>query len=258
MDDMERYGDYNEVDESPVKKKNPVLLFLKIMILSVCVLVVGVIAFRVILFNYYPSEFKKAYVDEALTDAYNQADGKLDAVTQELRFGYDDPDAGNFFADHLIVIRDMNRVQITLRLNISTLDNIAKKYKVDKIEWSDDLFSFKLFRNNVKAEDGADNTVSDTQETGKESYTFYNRDIVGEVVAVEQDSFLMYRYFRIVIDDVDFNGINDDDIAEWLSLGIYVKGFGDGAPFSRMLIYENHADYSDFKEFKIDSGDLEK
>ena len=40
MDDMERYGDYNEIDESP--KGSPAFTILKILVSAICLLVAGV------------------------------------------------------------------------------------------------------------------------------------------------------------------------------------------------------------------------
>ena len=50
MEDMEHYGDYNEVDEAP--SKNPVTTVLKVVLAAVCFLVIGFLAFRIIIFNY--------------------------------------------------------------------------------------------------------------------------------------------------------------------------------------------------------------
>ena len=44
MEDIERYGDYNEIDEAPGGDKNHVVTLLKILIISLCVLVIGVLS----------------------------------------------------------------------------------------------------------------------------------------------------------------------------------------------------------------------
>ena len=253
MDDMERYGDYNEIDESPLKRKSPILFMIKFTAIFITLVVVGIIALRVILFNYYPSDLTRIYVDDKLISAYNANGGKLDAVKQELRFGYDDPDLGNFMCEEVLLVRDIGRVQMTVRLNTSAYANIAEKYKVDVSQITDETkFSFKLFRNNVK--NPTDLTVSDKDG----EYTFYQGDVVGEVERVDTDSLLMYRYFRVVIDGVDLDGVNDDDVAQWLSLAIYVDGYGDGAPYSRLLVYEDNESYSEFENFEIDEGDFDR
>ena len=53
MDDLERYGDYNETEDDIPKGKSPVGTILKIFIAIVCIGVVGVLGLRVAIFNYY-------------------------------------------------------------------------------------------------------------------------------------------------------------------------------------------------------------
>ena len=252
MDDMERYGDYNEIDESPIKRKSPVLFMIKFTAIFITLFVVGLMLLRVILFDYYPKEFKRIYVDDKLISAFNANGGQLDAVKQQLRFGYDDPDLGNFMCEEILIVRDIGRVQFTIRLNTSAYENIAKEYKVDPSEITDDVkFSFRLFRNNVNNLTGGVSYIDD-------DYIFYECDSVGEIETVETDSLLMYRYFRIVIDGVDFNGVNDDDVARWLSLAIYVDGYSEGTPYTSLLVYENNETYSTFTELEITERDLKK
>ena len=257
MDDMERYGDYNEIDESPSGKKNPVIMVFKISIAVVALLVIAVIGFRIFTANYFPNDLGRLYVDDALKAAYEKSGGELDAVTQYIRFPYDDENDGNVFCEEIIIIREMGRIQLNLRMNLSATENFAKHYKVPSISDSAEILSFKLFRNNLAVSD-PNAAVSDVQKSTGGEYTFYERDVVGELVSIETDTAFMYRYYRVVFDGVDLNGVNDDDIAKWLSLAVYVNGYGDGAPFSRILVYENHDDGArDFKKYDIDKGDLE-
>ena len=65
MDDMERYGDYNEIDEPP--KKSGVLTAIKLIAAIICISVIGLLAFRIFTFNYYPASMKKLYFNETLT-----------------------------------------------------------------------------------------------------------------------------------------------------------------------------------------------
>ena len=81
MDDMERYGDYNEIDEPP--RKSPVLLTLKIIAFVLIFSVVGILAVRLIMFNYYPENMKTLYFNDALTAFYNERDGDIGAKTQK-------------------------------------------------------------------------------------------------------------------------------------------------------------------------------
>lgn len=258
MDDLERYGDYNEIDESPSKNKSPILLTMKITVMVVALLVIGVIGFRIFAANYFPSKLSRVYVDDALIEAFEKTDGNLDAVTQYIRFPYDDEDEGNLFCEEIIIIRSMGRVQLNLRMNMSSTANFAKKYNVESIADSPELLTFKLFRNNL-ANGDKNAEVSDVTKGQTEDYTFYKHDEVGTLTSIETDTAFMYRYYRVVFDNVDFDGASDDDIASWLSLAVYVNGYGDGTPYSRMLVYENHEDGArDFKKYSIDEGDLKR
>ena len=67
MDDLERYGDYNEYEDDIPKSKSKVVLVLKILIAVVCVSVIGLFAFRMIMFNYYPESVKNIYFTDKLT-----------------------------------------------------------------------------------------------------------------------------------------------------------------------------------------------
>ena len=227
MEDIERYGDYNEIDEAPGGNKNPVATFLKILIVSLCLLVVGVIAFRVILFNYYPSEMKIVRFNDGLTEYYNANGGELDAVTQSLRAPYDDPDFASFFADNLIVIKGAGQLQLSLRYNSSIFDTIEEKYGVRLDENADDLFSFSLER-----------VPFDESESAYQ---------IGEVDYVGSDDLLMYTYYKLVFDGVEFLADGTDD---WIRLKITINGIPDADPYY-ILVYENTSEYDNFSEYKL-------
>lgn len=237
MDDMERYGDYNEVDESP--KGNTAFTVIKIFVAMICLLVAGVIVFRIVLFNYYPNDMKSLYVDDKLIAA--NSSGTLTVKTQDLRYGYDDPDLGNFFADYLYVVDELGRVQITLRCNDSVRDGLNKAYGQDTAPEGSELpFTFALYRNNLSGTEEGD------------EYVFYERDKVGELVSVEKTTVFMYTYYRLVFDNVDFDGENGDDPVKWLSVAALVES----KVFTRILIYENNDTYSTFEDYDVKEGDL--
>ena len=75
MEDFERYGDYNEYEEDIPKSKNPVLILLKVLVGVICVGVVGLILFRLLVFNHYPDSMKNIYFNETLTEYYEQTNG---------------------------------------------------------------------------------------------------------------------------------------------------------------------------------------
>ena len=68
MDDLERYGDYNEIDEPP--KKSGVLTVIKITAAVIIFSIIGLLAFRLFLFNHAPNEAKNLYFTENL--CYNK------------------------------------------------------------------------------------------------------------------------------------------------------------------------------------------
>ena len=244
MDDMERYGDYNEVDEPP--KKSKVGLVIKILAILVVVAVVGTLGFRMFTFNYYPDSMKRLYFTDSLTAFYNEKNGSIGARTQELRAAYDDPDAGNFFCSNLIVIPELGQLQISLRYNVSLMSALTADEDVDLTDPSPDdpsLFTFRLYKS------GDSKVESD--------------HLVGELVACERDSFLMYRYYKLVFDGIDFGSVEydgegnvtSDDEIDWIRLEVFVKGYKKDEPYSRIAIYENHAEYSKFSDYKLSPGE---
>jgi hypothetical protein len=227
MEDIERYGDYNEVDEAPGGNKNPVVFLLKALIIALCVLVVGVILFRVILFNYYPRDIKNIYFNDDLKEYYSSTDGDIDAITQTLRAPYDDPDFASFFADNLIVIKGAGQIQLSVRYNSSVFDTIEEKYGVRLDGNADGLFSFELER----------------VPFDKDEQTYK----IGELDCAFTDKALMYTYYKLVFDGVDFP---DSDTPDWIRLKITVNGIENAEPYY-ILIYENTEEYSAFGEYKL-------
>lgn len=232
MEDIERYGDYNEVDEAPGGNKNPVVTLLKGLILALCILVVGLVLFRVILFNYYPKTIKNIYFDEKLTEYYDLQNGAINAKTQALRAPYDDPDFASFFADNLIVIEDVGQIQLSVRYNSSVFDTIEKEYGVRLDKDSENLFTFELER--VPFEE--------SKEAEK----------IGTLTYSESDSLLMYTYYKLVFSDVTFL---DSEAPDWIRLKITLNGV-DGAEPYYILIYENTEDYSLFENYKLSRKEL--
>lgn len=227
MEDIERYGDYNEVDEAPGGNKNPVATLLKVLVISLCALVVGVIMFRVILFNYYPNEMKRIYFNEELSEYYALKGGDIGAVTQKLRAPYDDPDFASFMADNLIVIKGAGQLQISVRYNSSIFDTIEEKYGVRLDKDADALFDFELER-----------VPFDENESAYK---------IGELDYSVKDSALMYTYYKLAFDGIDFYG---EDTEDWIRLKITVKDIPDADPYY-ILVYENTEAYSTFSDYKL-------
>ena len=236
MEDMERYGDYNEYDESPTKRSGAISVIIKVMVMVAFAALVGVIGFRMILFEYYPDAMKNIYFTEGLTEYYEQTDGNIDALTQSLRAPYDDAERGNFFCDNLIVVKGAGELQITLRYNVSLIESIEKELGLTGLSADDaDLFSFRLYKSGESKEE--------------------SDHLIGTLAAEPMtDSVLMYRYYKLAFTDIDF-GQGSDKI-EWLRLEIFVKGQTSSEPFAKVAIYEDNEDYSQFEEYKLSNSEV--
>ncbi len=234
MEDLERYSDYNEYEEDEPKKKSVVGRILKILVGVVCVGVIGVLVFRMILFSYYPDSMKNVYFNDTLTAYYNSTDGKVNAKTQDLRAPYDDPEKGNFFCDNLIVFTDINQLQLSVRYNVSLMENIKndENLAVTLDPDSTDNFTFRLVRNPA-SEDG-------------------EPVVIGELDYVDFDSLLMYRYYKLVFDNVDFGLDKGENKVEWIRLEIFINGVDMKSPYM-IPVYENNDVYSKLDEYKLSS-----
>ena len=233
MDDLERYGDYNEVDEPP--KKSSVLMIIKITAAIIALAVFGLLGFRLFLFNYVPSEVSGLYFTENLTEYYNSTDGNIGALSQKLRAKYDDPDLGNFFCDNVIIIPGCGEIQMSLRYNASVGDNFLEEYGFDGFDPDDpEQFSFRLWHN-----------FTDEDPEGYE---------IGTLSVSEWSSYSMYRYFKLVFDGIDFYGETRDDDIKWIRLEIFVDGVEKDEPFM-IAVYENHEAYSKFEEYIPSKGE---
>ena len=222
MDDFERYGDYDEVDEPP--RKSPVMLIIKILIFLLCASVIGLLAFRMILFDYYPESMKTLYFNEELTEYYNATGGELGAKTQELRFPYDDPDRGSFFVDNLIVIDGVDQLQLSVRYNVSAMADIEKTYEISGLDPDDEsLFTFRLVDN-------------------------YGR-VYSSLAHSHRESFMMYRYVKLVFDDVVTKPDGEGKYPEWIRLEIFVNGQETDEPYAMIPVYENNENFGEFEDY---------
>ena len=226
---MERYGDYNEIDEAP--GKNPVVLVIKIVLGLVCLAVVGLLGFRMFVFNYYPSEMKSLYFTDSLAAYYEERGGDIYAETQKLRYKYDDAEEGNFFADNLILVREAGQLQLSVRYNKTLLDKLSEKYGRE-ISPSDFIFSL------AKTKDG---------------YTDGDGELVTEEIGTLRvqipDESLMYGYFKLAFDGVDFRLDEGEAPVAWIRLEVRIAG--DDTTVYPILVYENHEGFAIFDEYKL-------
>ena len=229
--DMERYGDYTEYEDDAPKSKSKVLLVLKILIGLVCILVVSVIAFRIFMINYYPEQMEKIYFTENLTEYYEKTDGNIGAKTQAYPYNYDNPDFANFFCDNVIVIEGAGEIQMSMRYNLSTLETVEKKYGLETIDPDcEDIFSFRLYA-----------SVFDptTQQ--------YEQKVVSAAPSyVSTDSLMMYRYYKLAFDGIDFT-----NPPAWIRIEVFVKGQSAEEPFAMIPAYSNNEDFDIFEDYEL-------
>ena len=230
MDDMERYGDYNEVDEAPTV--SPVLKFIKVVAVIICIAVVGLIAFRMFTFNYYPKDMRTVHFTDSLAAYCDGAGADAYFETQKLRAPYDDATDGNFFCDHLRLCREADYLQITLRFNLSLARAIEENYGVVIDPADESKFTFRLW-----------------QSGGGETGTVSN---------IQWDEFVMYRYAKLSFDNVTFG--DGDTAVSWIRLEVFIEGVDadkDKAGVQPFMIpiYENNTDYSRFTEYKLSGGE---
>ena len=227
MSDFERYGDYNEIDEAP--GKSPIGIFIKVVAASLCIFVIAMLLFRVVIFNTYPDSMKRLLFNDSLTEYYNSVDGDIEVYTQSLRIQYDDPDEGNFFCDNLFVIPEIDQLQVSLRYNESLFDNIKTQYGVELPVDDISIFSFRLWTSG-ESEAEADH-------------------LTGTLSVAAPDNRYMYRYIKLVFDDVRLD-FDSDLPTEWIRLEIFIDGVEREQPYM-VLIYENNEDYSSFEEYEL-------
>ena len=214
MEDMERYGDYNDTDDEP-SGRGPAGIIIKVIAALVLVAVIGVMGFRITIFNNYPTSVSRIVWTDALAEHYTATGGEIGALTQSTRLSYDDPKEGNFFFGELIIVPEAEYLVVTVRYNTSLMESIKAKYKLELDPDSDpfDIFDFKLVRTAsgyVAPEDGTTETVP-TEE-------------VGTIGATVSESQMMYRYARIAFDGVDFGLGEGETPVGWYRLEIMIKG----------------------------------
>ncbi|MBQ7363782.1 MAG: hypothetical protein IJW48_04975 [Clostridia bacterium] len=228
MSDLERYGDYNEYEEDrPRGRGSAVGLIIKLLICAACLCVVGMLGFRIFLFNYYPKEMKRLYYTDALTDYYNSTGGELGALSQSYPYMYDDADEGNFFGDNVIAVREAGELQLSVRYNTAVFERLKEKYGAELNEDSS-KFIFTLERNPM--------------EEGGEALP------IGELVYNGTDSMVMYRYHKLAFSGIDFG--EGDNRVKWIRLRITIDGVDTGEDEYLIPIYHDHAEYNKFDEYE--------
>ena len=241
MSDYERYGDYNDIEDDLPKSKNPVLIILKILTAIICIGVVGLLGFRLFIFNNYPDSVEKLYFNDVLTEHYNANGGNITVKTQKLLVPYDDNKEGNFFCDYLYLIDEIDQLQITVRYNKSLIENLSAELGVALDDMSADLFSYSLVACNGKIDD----SKPDDDESNFSTRTY-------NVECDVFDSDIMYRYHKLVFDGVEFDLESPNSEPYWMCLEIKLKDHDNGKVY-KVFIYRNNAEFNKFDDYKLSS-----
>ena len=202
---------------------------LKITLKSVIVFLIfafiALVFARIAIADHYPSNVTDFVFTEKMKEAKSIEVDNFHVYTQDLMAPYDDAKKGNFFAAYMQCVPAYGELQATLRYNKSSLANIAAYYDTDIAD--DDplnLFSFSLLVS-YETED----------ENGLYRRFELNRD------ACRTDSFLMYRYAKLVFEDVDFQD------AVWMRVDIFLRGteegYTDEKRFGSIVLYESYEIY---------------
>ena len=224
--------DYNDQEEYgyPYKKSKFSLgKILKYIFYAFITLFCVALAFRMYTHSYYPSDMKKLYFNDVLTDHYYSTDS-FKAYTQELGYHYDDPDYKDnyFFAEHLIYIPEAKQLQVVLRYNNSALEKIATKYELDAVPEADpELFIFTL--STLYTEEG-----SEEELTRRYNCSYYYTD-----------QKYMYNYVKLIFDGVEF-----DDNTKWYRVDTYFASHdipGESKPLAINLVWQSNRPSSEYK-----------
>ena len=180
---------------------------LKTVMITGIFLFCGMFILRIILSDYWPAEAKEIYANSVLDAAYSESGLPPEAFTQDPVTPYDNKDRAHFFFRFFVLIPDAKQIQLTLRYNDSTLEDIKNDMKLDDLPTGDDA-----------------------------RFSYYLRDESGKVYAhssATYSHFMIYNYRRVVFDNVDTS------TSGMLYLDVY---FGDAdpetdVPYGSMLVY---------------------
>ena len=203
--------------------------------------VVGIIAWR-ILTSGVPTEMKTLIGNDKLSAAYAENNGELDIFYQGdldniTRTEYN---SGYFSVHNVAFIKEANQLQVVVRHNNSTLENLKKDLKLPVADAREaDVFDIRI---TVMYDLTPDNTDDNDGETigavKKVTYT------ASEATRMQKN---LYNYKKYVVDGID---ITDDVIA------VYVDIFYDKDVMSEgtLCIY----DYRYPRDsYKLTSKDIE-
>ena len=212
-------------------------------VFSVCALII----WRVFYSTKEPDGVKDLYVNESLAAAYAEYGDELELGYQnQLSLTYSESNAGYFGISQYVIIKQADQIQIVLRYNNQTLTHLKEDFDLaEKPEKGEELLDLTL-RQIV------DLTPENADDNGDLSTLSITRHTPGKVIT---DTTSLYTYHRIVFDGVK---IDEEDVSS-IVLDIYYKDAVDYErnAYGALLIYDNEADWFDYKLTAADKEALE-
>lgn len=212
-------------------------------VFSVCALII----WRVFYSTKEPDGVKDLYVNEPLAAAYAEYGDELELGYQnQLSLTYTEDNAGYFGISQYVIIKQADQIQIVLRYNNQTLVHLKEDFDLaEKPEKGEELLDLTL-RQIV------DLTPENADDNGDLSTLSITRHTPSKVIT---DTTALYTYHRIVFDGVK---IDEEDVSS-IVLDIYYKDAVDYEKnaYGALLIYDNEADWFDYKLTATDKEALE-
>ena len=212
-------------------------------VFSVCALII----WRVFFSTKEPDSVKDLYVNEALAAAYEADGDKLELKYQnQLSLTYTENNAGYFGVSKYVIIPKANQIQILLRYNNKTLGHLKEDFDLSETpSKGEELLDLSLRQ-----------IIDLTPENAEDNEDLSTLSILRHHPSkVITDTTALYTYHRIVFDGVE---INEEDVSS-IVLDIYYKDAVnyDEKAYGALLIYDNEADWFEYKLTSADKEALE-
>ena len=212
-------------------------------VISVCALIV----WRVFFSTKEPDSVKNLYVNEALAAAYEEYGDDLELGYQnQYSLTYSKDNAGYFGISQYVIIRQANQIQVVLRYNNNTLKHLKEDFDLDELPKKGEEHLDVTLRQIIDKTPGDENDNADLEALSITRHT---------PTKVITDTTALYTYHRFVFDGVV---IDENDVSS-IVLDIYYKDAVDYSEeaYGALLIYDNQADWFDYKLTSEDKKALE-
>jgi hypothetical protein len=204
-----------------------------------------------------PDSMKTLSVNDAVYEAYNEANGDLEIFNQgHLTITTAKDNRGYFSLTKTAIIPEANQIQVVLRYNNATIRHLEEDFSLESTpNRSDDLFDVSLFFSvDLTPENEEDNAI--VSEAGTRTFRCSS-------VQVESDEKGLYNYRKFVF-DLDGCG---EDLSELIDSGTllavyadvyYVRAMDlDAKAYGTLFLYDYKASNIDIELSKEDIKNIE-